>query len=153
MAKLVYISFILATFYFIGIYCDVDADTKAFFYIKKNAIYQYRFAKVEIEQIIFQKVRGAMGKAKEYEQKTCIDDVKKKSLVESGKLLNITVGKILPAIEEVVDALSKGDKSKLNEFNSKWNYEQFKKQAMNDFKTKSKGLANVVQKKLDKCLA
>nr|AQM58357.1 venom protein family 1 protein 3 [Pristhesancus plagipennis] len=151
MAKLVFISFVLACFYFIGIYCDADLDTKGFFKIRKNAVFQYRLAKVEIEQIIFQKVHAAMRKATEYEQKTCVDDVKMKSLLESGRVLDKTVGKILPAIEEVTAALTKGDNSKLMEFNNKWDYEQFKKEAADEFQTKSKGLANAVQQKLDKC--
>ncbi|KAK9503988.1 hypothetical protein O3M35_010437 [Rhynocoris fuscipes] len=152
MANTVFITCLIAAFCFIGCFGEED-EIKAFWKTRENAVFQYRLAKVEIETSLYQKTKEAMDKAKNEEQKDCMDDAKSKSISESAVILDETVGKILPEIKLVTEDLKMGDEAKLKEFNKKWNYNDFKAKAMESFKAKAKSLNDQLQADLDKCMA
>nr|A0A6B9L4T1.1 RecName: Full=Venom protein family 1 protein 2; Short=f1p2; Flags: Precursor [Platymeris rhadamanthus]QHB21469.1 venom protein family 1 protein 2 [Platymeris rhadamanthus] len=152
MAKLVFISFLVASFCLIGCFGG-EAEIKQFWLVRKNAIFQFRFATVEIEKTIYQKVKHILVKAKDDDQKNCIDGVKSEAIIESRAIVKGTVGKILPAIDEVSEALRTGDENKLKAFNNNWNYPEYKVKELANFKLKAAALAPTVQEKLDKCVA
>uniref|UniRef100_A0AB38ZEE6 Heteropteran venom family 1 protein 1 n=1 Tax=Oncocephalus sp. TaxID=2944721 RepID=A0AB38ZEE6_9HEMI len=153
MAKIVFITFFIACFCLFSTYGNEDEDVKKFWHIRENAIFQSRFAKVEIEKVIYEIVKNAKDKAQNDEQIECIDVAKSKHIIASNDILKETVTKIMPAIEEVSATLRTGDHKKLEEFLNNYNYPEYKKEAMKQFKAKVNELKPIVQQDVDKCIA
>uniref|UniRef100_A0AB38ZE53 Heteropteran venom family 1 protein 2 n=1 Tax=Ectomocoris sp. TaxID=3104572 RepID=A0AB38ZE53_9HEMI len=150
---MVKILILIATICFFGATYGNEDLVKEFWRVRENAVYQYRKAKVEIETTIYSKVKAEMDKAKDDDQKGCMDNAKSLAIGESATILNETVGKILPDVKEVYESLETGGTKKLEEFNKKYNYPEYKKTEWANFKEKLTAIVPKLLENLGKCVA
>uniref|UniRef100_A0AB38ZEG5 Heteropteran venom family 1 protein 2 n=1 Tax=Oncocephalus sp. TaxID=2944721 RepID=A0AB38ZEG5_9HEMI len=128
---------------FAGSYGETKFDK-----IYRNARFQYKLAYVALHNQVFGATGVELGLAKTDEERDCITNAKKAAIEDGDRLLGETVGKIVPPMDKLYESGTEEEKSA---YVDKFDYEEFKKSAMEDFKKKLMKWVPAQQEKMASC--
>ncbi|BES97559.1 Hypothetical protein NTJ_10374 [Nesidiocoris tenuis] len=117
--------------------------------LHKNAVFQDRQAKVELEMRVFTLQHDSLQGLKDEKKKECIQTTKETAIDEGTKLRSSTVGTLVQAVEES----QKINGASEDEVLAKLDYENLKNKVVADFKEKLNAWFPGVEKAFAACLA